>query len=451
MKKAEQFGYISYFFGQNVIWMLMFSFQLPFLTDLEIEPSAVAAIVLAIGIFATVLDPLVGGIIDRVRFKSGKFLPWIRMGLFAIPVANVIFFSVSGSLASGVKIAMVLGFGVVWYVAYALSDVALNSVITVMTKDTDKRTSLMSLSRAFGMISTITVMVAVPLLLGQMGWFRIGVMLSIVAFAAMILFSVSGRERVAFVAEKKLALGEMLQAIIHNKFIIILYSAMIISQVCMIINALSMHFARFILGGEEYLAMLNGIAIVPTIALGMCMPVLLKKVDKFVFFYALTAANVVLSVAMYFIGYGSFPLLVVMFVLRGTVAALQMILVSMFGPDLLEYGNYKQGIRATGVVFSVQTFTSKMTAAIATSFAAALLGVIGFVSGEGAMQPAGFEDRFWMIFILIPAAGSFISALILPFYKLRDKHVQVMTLCNAGEITREQARSDLQGMGAKYL
>ncbi|NLZ83052.1 MAG: hypothetical protein GX915_05255, partial [Clostridiales bacterium] len=57
---------------------------------------------------------------------------------------------------------------------------------------------------------------------------------------------------------------------------------------------------------------------------------------------------------------------------------------------------------------------------------------------------AGFADKLWTAFAIIPTIGMIISAFILLGYKLRDKDVAVMAKYNAGEITREEADAQIK-------
>ena len=76
------------------------------------------------------------------------------------------------------------------------------------------------------------------------------------------------------------------------------------------------------------------------------------------------------------------------------------------------------------------------------------LSMVGFVEGENAIQPAGVADGVWALFCLLPAVGFAIALVILlVFYKLRTKEVQVMSLYNNGEMTKEEAETIL---GEKY-
>jgi Na+/melibiose symporter-like transporter len=103
------------------------------------------------------------------------------------------------------------------------------------------------------------------------------------------------------------------------------------------------------------------------------------------------------------------------------------------------------GIRATGIAFSVQTFFAKFSAALTSSLAALCLSLIGYVEGTDQVQAAGFNDKLWAVYIIVPTVGSLVSLFFLRLYKLRDKTVQVMTMANAGEITHEEAENLIRG------
>ena len=66
------------------------------------------------------------------------------------------------------------------------------------------------------------------------------------------------------------------------------------------------------------------------------------------------------------------------------------------------------------------------------------------MEGEGAIQPAGVADGVWALFCLLPAAGFTIALIILmAFYKLRTKDVQIMSQYNNGELSKAEAEAQL--------
>lgn len=111
----------------------------------------------------------------------------------------------------------------------------------------------------------------------------------------------------------------------------------------------------------------------------------------------------------------------------------------------MEYGEYITGKRLQGTAYSIQTFVFKFMNAVPGALAMILLGVFGFVSGEGAVQPASAISAIWVVFMLSPVAGAVISIPIFSRYKLRDEIVQIMAATNSGDITRKEAEEKLAG------
>ena len=125
------------------------------------------------------------------------------------------------------------------------------------------------------------------------------------------------------------------------------------------------------------------------------------------------------------------------------------ILYYMFTPDCAEYGQYKSGISAKGITFAIQTFSVKITGAISSSLALALLGLFSWISVEaesfaeleamGIQQSDGALAGLWFVYAMVPVIGMALSAVFFLFYHLNDKDVQIMAKCNSGEITRAEA------------
>ena len=112
----------------------------------------------------------------------------------------------------------------------------------------------------------------------------------------------------------------------------------------------------------------------------------------------------------------------------------------MLVADTVEYGAYKSGAKAAGITFSLQTFIAKLKNAVIGSVVLTCLASVGFIEGEGQVQTAAVANGVWGLFCLFPAAGFLIALLILvPFYKLRTKDVQIMAKYNNGEITKAEA------------
>lgn len=89
--KREKFSYGMYFMGQNVFYGLI-GYMTTYFTDIGITAALVAVVALITKVWDAINDPIFGMIMDKVHFKKGKFLPWLRMSVIAIPVSTILLF-----------------------------------------------------------------------------------------------------------------------------------------------------------------------------------------------------------------------------------------------------------------------------------------------------------------------------------------------------------------------
>ena len=91
--KFERFTYVLFFAGQLIFNTLVGSFILTYLLNLGVNEVLAGSILLVPKIWDAVNDTLFGFIIDKVRFRKGRFLPWIRISSFLMPLSVIFLFS----------------------------------------------------------------------------------------------------------------------------------------------------------------------------------------------------------------------------------------------------------------------------------------------------------------------------------------------------------------------
>ena len=104
-----------------------------------------------------------------------------------------------------------------------------------------------------------------------------------------------------------------------------------------------------------------------------------------------------------------------------TSGPLSVLLWAMYA-DTADYSEWKNGRRATGLIFSASTMSQKFGWAIGAYVALTLMSSFGFVPNEA--QSAGSLDTLVLLFSLIPAAFGVLSACLLLLYPLNDERVQ---------------------------
>jgi len=446
-EKVGKLCYAIYFAGQLCFYVLVGIYVNTFMTDIGIPLAAVGLILVIARVWDAVNDPIFGIIVDKARWKSGnKYLPWIKMATGLITVFTIATFACPASLSAGVKTVWVGITYICWGMSYTMCDIPIYALPTAMTEDIKERSVIISFGRMACTIGGGFITLLFPVLRSSLGWTTTGIIFAVTGALLMIpSFAIKETNKVE--SDESMKLSQILSNVAHNKYLLIFYGAMIISGCLNFGTVTALYFARYCLGSEAKASVVSLCTMIPSFAVMMIVPVLIKKLDKFNIYVTALAASAALGIIRYFAGFENERLFYILLVIQGIFAAFQAMLAFMFTPDCIEYGNFVNRYRSTGIMFSVQTFTSKLTSAISGALCMAVLGFFGFATGENAVQSATAINGIWACTALIPSIGTAVSIIVLLFYKLRDRSVQIMAEANLGRISREEAIRQLQKAG----
>jgi len=444
-------------FGLNVIFALVTVFLATYLTMQGISPVMAAPVLLIVKVWDAVNDVIFGGLFDKFKFKKGKFVPWLKISLPFVPLATVLMFAIP-NLSPTAKLIWFAVMYIFWDTVYTLCDVPIFGLVTTMTGNQEERTAIMSYTKLY-VAAGLALAYALGTSLVSQGigfsYTTTAIICAVIALAAMIPLSLRGKERNydETAKEENFTFKEMFQYLKGNKYLLIFYGGFVVSGCLNSAAGLGMFVSYYLFGDELFNLLLGAMSMVPIVILAVLIPSIIKKIDKFKLFYWCCVASAAIGVVIYLVGYQNRKLFIVLNVLRAIPAAFSAFLLYMFTPDCAEYGKFKTGTDARGITFAIQTFSAKLTASVSTPLGLALIGFFGFksyaaesfaeLSAMGATQTPGALNGLWLSYALFPLVGAVLQVILLRFYKLNDKDVQVMSDCNAGRITREEAESKL--------
>ena len=456
-KLGERVSYWSYFVGQNIFYNVVTTFMATYLMMNGIDLGKIAVVTLIVKIWDAVNDPLFGIIFDKIKFKNGqKCLPWLRLSVGLIPITTVLLFIIPSGMAQSGKLIWFMIAYLLWDSSYTVCDVPIYSMVTTMTDNINERNTLMSLGRLFsgagmglsGMLCTLLVSEKVGL-----SFSPTVILLSVLGLLFMIPLCFVGKERNYHgeLEDEAFSIKRMLMYLVRNKYLLIYYLGYLFANGLMTGNALSLFVSYYLFGSANFNIILGILSTVPSIVVALLIPVVSQKFDKFKLFFICNTVAAVLGLVMYFIGWQNKLLFIVLMIIRCLFTSVTGTLGFMFTPVCAEYGQYKTGVDAKGITFSIQTFTTKIAAAVASSLGLAILGFFDWTKIEAEsfadieklniVQSATALNGLWVTYILVPSIGLAITSFIYLFYRLRDKDVQIMAKYNAGEITREEAEN----------
>ena len=454
--KLERASYSAYFFGQNIFYVIIATYVSTFLLNMGMKESLVAVVCIAPQVWDIINDIIFGIIVDKANLKGGKFLPWLKISWIFIPATTLLLFFMPEGLSQGQMVAWVITAYSLWSVAYTMCDTPIFALSTAMSEHIAERTAILSVGRVFATVGAIIGTLGVEALYGNVGWRSTALICSGIAMLCMFPILILGKERTTVDRGPAIHFKDLATALMKNRYLLIFYVSFLFVSVSNSVQIIVPIFAEYVLGDTDKGTILLAMAMLPAVVLSFFIPSLCKKFDKFYIYLGTIIIFTAASFIQYFVGYTNDILLDVGMALRGVGLIGVGVIAYLFTPDCVEYGQYKNGVRQEGISFAIQTFVTKLSGSLNNSVCMAILAAMGFVAKNatdiinsegivtGHVVDAVGSSACWFVFTVISALGPVIALPILIFgYKLRDKDVELMTLCNNGEITRSECEAKL--------
>lgn len=439
-RPIERIAYVIYFIGQLIFNVIVSSYTLVYLLNAGISEVTAGAILLAPKIIDAIDDTFFGILVDKVRFKKGRFLPWIKLASILMPLATIFFFSMPFSASVTVKsIWVIIGY-ILWDICYTMCDAPIYALSTSMTNNMDERNSILSYTRISGGVGGMLASIMIPMMYGEngmnLGWSKTAIIISIIGAVLMLPAGFVIKER--YHGEKEeVSFKQLFASLFENKNLVVIILVRFIFMLTMSAEVLSSVFAQYVLGNETLGSLLTMAISMPVIILSFFLPALLRKFDKVHMHAFFMVVYVIGSIVQYFVGYSNLTAVMILSAIRGIGYGGFSTLSFMFVPDCIEYSQFTTGRRNEGVSFALQTFVNKLNAAIISSISAFFLAMMGFSATNVTTQG---QHGVWITYTILSALGGIVAIpLLLKCYKLRDNKVAIMMKANNGEISKEEA------------
>lgn len=456
-------------FGYNLIaggYMSLF-----FTKVFGLPPKAVAFMILVLGIWDTINDPLMGAVVDKTRTRFGKLRPYLIFVPLPLSIFTILLFAGPIILADvktmAVKVAYMYISYFLWEFFYTIGDIPFWGMSAAISPSPSDRTRAISSARfisgIIGGLSTTMLVVLMDLSNnGVIGLSLPGVFLLMAVIAGtfgMGLFSLAGictKERVVQ-SVKEPSVIEGFKVMFKNKPLLMIIIANILGS----LGGLSGVFATYYYSEVIHLNSLALVIALPGTILGfityLLIPKLKKKFDNRQIIFLNGFSRIIVGTLVFFIGLKNLtnyfvivPLLMVqnlVFSFFGTVNAV--IPTEMIG-DTVDYMEWKTGERNEGVSFSVLTFVGKLTGSLSTSLSAAILPIIGlsFKLIEGTNETVAIKGEhtdvyIWALFTIIPHLLGLLTLIPYIWYDLTGDKLK--TIREELKLRHEQMSKEMTG------
>ncbi len=438
---------ISYSFGDcaGQIYVTLASYFLTgYYTDtVGISALAIGTMMIVARIFDGTTDLVMGAIVDRTKSKYGKARAWILWTAPLMAIALIALFSVPSSLGGGGKLVYAyFTYILLNCIIYTANGIAYNSLLARMTFDVQDRCSATSIRFVLGNIMVLFINAVTAALVTSIGWQTLIIVYAAIELVLLLACFAGCKEHIdesggadkkatlekaaekaaekavekaaenaAENAAEKVPLKTAIAALLKNKYFFLQTFMMVFLYInIMEVGSMTYYFCNTILGN---LAVMTGVTMaynIPTIIGSLINPLLVAKWGKrkvLMICLALSAVGRVL------VGFAGTDLMAVLIGVAVHGLALGPVYSNVFAmtPDIVDYGEWKTGVRSEGLVTSCVSFGMKVGLGVGGAAATWVLAFGGY-DGMAAVQDAASHAAIRFGFGYLSAVLSVVCLII---------------------------------------
>jgi glycoside/pentoside/hexuronide:cation symporter, GPH family len=436
----EKIGYSLGDAASNLYFGIFMSFIPIFYTDVFGLPAKTMAIMfLVTRLWDAVNDPIMGTIADRTETRWGKFRPYIISVAPLLAVAGVLAFTTPGFEIGG-KIFYAYVTYTLLTMLYTAANVPYSALMGVMTPNSMERASASQYRFVSAFIGQLIVSGATLYLVAyfgggnaQVGWQWTVGSFGILSTVLLGITFFTTRERVHPPKEQKANTKQDLKDLFRNKPWLLIAVATIFQLLFAVMRGSSTpyFFKYYVLDQQLHLldhsitlsidGFTSAFMAVGNAAtlLGALLAIFFAKIlDKKNTYSGFLIASAVFSCGFYFLQPHNvlmiFALNVIVSFFMGTVSVMQWAIYT----DTADYGEWKFGRRATGLIMAASLFALKLGLTFGGTFVGLLLDFHGFVAN--AEQTGSALTGIKILMSFYPAVFGIIGGLVMIFYPLKN-------------------------------
>ncbi|MDO8342441.1 MAG: MFS transporter [Cellvibrio sp.] len=429
---VEKVGFGAGDMAINVMVAALFYFMSFYYTDVfGLDPVDMGVLFLVARFVDAFTDPLMGVITDRVKTRWGNFRHWFLY--LSIPYGfSIILLFTTPDFSYNMK--LVWAYATYLFATLMFTGVAIPyiSYIGVLTADPKERLSANGYRMFFAKIANVAIVFSVPLLATAWGGgdlakgYQLAMILVSVCGVALMLFCFgTTRERIEHRVEPQSILVQ-LKVLLKNDQWLLLCAACVLGTLGYAIRgSVALYYAKYFLGDEQLAGYFASSGIAASIVAMVASTWITKRFCKIKLFRWSQIAVLLISVAMYFaVQPGDVFLAFALYILLSFVVDLHAPVFWSAIAEAVDYGEIKDGVRASGLSFGGISFCQKAGGGLAGLAGGLLLAYFNYVPNE--VQTPETLHGLALMLTIIPGVFHALLGFILFKYKISDDYYRTM-------------------------
>ncbi|WP_334104317.1 glycoside-pentoside-hexuronide (GPH):cation symporter [Leuconostoc lactis] len=400
---ANKVAYGMSDFGNNLVFVAATNYLMFYYTDVaSISLAATGILFLVVRIFDAFAGPIFGILVDKTQTRFGKVRPWFLWMAVPYAVSAVLLFSIA-FFPVNARLPLAYATYAIFTIYFAGLGTAINAILPSLSGDANERASANMfrnvLGQFGGLISGLAILPLVSLFggLNSPKGFTIamGIFAVILVMAEVFTFT-NVRENVTPAQEKPVPLHDSIKALLPNgPWWTIIITNIIIFIGVVVKSSSTVYFFKYVLHNEGMSAIANLLSALAMIVGAITIPVLIRH------FQMRTVVIGNLGVAI--VGQG---------VLYVAAQSLMFVMTA----ETVDYGEWRFGVRAQGLLTSVSAIGASIGAGLAGVINSDILAHFHFV--PNMTQTASGIMGINVCFVYGPAIIDAICIISIMFYGL---------------------------------
>lgn len=419
--------------GSSFIWYFTSSFLTLYYTDsVGLSAAYVGTMMLISRLLDGASDITMGIVIEKTRTRWGKARPWVLFGSIPISLALVLLFNVPSEFSQNAKnVYVFITYCFLTVICYTVVNLAYHAMLPRFSLDQQDRAVVSTVRGLFTLVISLVLSIMTPALLNTFGgdkdqgaWTTISIIYAVMALVCLLacFFGVKERNLERTAEDKpieKVPIKKALGIVLTNKYFYIAASIFILFYITNGSAGGAIYYARDVLGDASYYGIMSMAGMLPMLAVMPLTPLLFKKFGKRTTIMAGFVLGIVGSAVQLTNPY-SLPFVLGCTAVRSTGLVPLTTALFTFAGDIVDYDDWKNGVRTEGLVTAVNSFGMK----VGTGLGSALLGWLlaaGKYDAAAAEQPQSALNAMIGVTVGIPLTVCVLSFILMLFWDI-DRH-----------------------------
>ncbi|MDD3206017.1 MAG: glycoside-pentoside-hexuronide (GPH):cation symporter [Lachnospiraceae bacterium] len=420
--------------GCNLVWTTIGSYLTLYYTDsVGIAAATIGTLMLLSRLLDGISDLVMGSIIDRTHTRWGKARPWILWSAVPMGIGLILMFSVPSGLSDGGKLAYAcISYVIMAAVIYTACNLAYNTLLSLEAPNPKDRVTMSSIRFFITMSFVLFINYNCNNFVGKFGWTGMATIFGIIAIGLLLITFLGTKERTNIEIntskiqkpEEKMSVKESFMLLFQNKYFLLLTAVFVINYTILgVNNGLGIYFAKDVLGSAGLMGTLTLCFILPKLLGNLVYPYINKFLGKWksmMIGYVVELAGVLIMA----FSEASFATAVTGLVCLGIGGIPHNAGLFAMVADVIDYGEWKTGVRLDGLTNSSTSFGMKVGAGLGSALVGWGLAWAAY-DGKLAAQTAATIAGIKTVYTLIPAVLIIVGMIALFFCNVDKIYPQI--------------------------